>query len=114
MGVDIAINLILPVIIASLAALPGLAALRSQNNKRNIESDSLASDAWKELLEPYRSRVQALEEDVSQLRIMAEQQERQIKNLQAENVMLINGVNLLTSQIRASGMNPVWEYTEGS
>lgn len=111
---EIATNLVLPAVIAALAALPGLAALRSQNNKRNIESDSLASDAWKELLEPYRVRVQVLEEDLGQLRTMVEQQERQIKALQAENTMLINGVNLLTSQIRASGMNPVWEYTEGS
>lgn len=114
MGMEIATNLILPVIIASLAALPGLAALRSQNNKRNIESDNLASDAWKELLEPYRNRVQALEDDVKDLRTVAERQEREIKALQAENTMLINGVNLLTSQIKASGMNPIWEYTEGS
>ena len=83
------------VIVAIVAALPGLLAGLAAWRKSSAEASKAISDAATQMIKPLSERVQALEGEVTTLRTLVASFRR--------------GVELLCGQVRGAGMEPVWQ-----
>lgn len=102
--------------IALLAAIPGILAYRNTRMKLITEREDTAVDAWREMMEPMRTRIreterhiEALEDKARDQAVRIEQQKTLLENMEKQNEQLINGIRLLVAQLRANGHEPVWE-----
>lgn len=102
-------HLIAPVVLAIIAAVPGILAYA--NNRRQIrqEADENAVDAWRSMLDPMRQRLEELEGEQVRQRDLIASQQRQIQVLEDDNERLRSGVQLLVNQLVANGHHPVWQ-----
>ena len=105
-----------PIIIASIAALPGLLALLAQRKKTSADAASAITDAAGDMVTQYRTRLEVLERDTKALRL---------SNIQlTERVTLMNddvfrlealvkeyrrGILILMGQIESLGDNPAYK-----
>jgi hypothetical protein len=116
-------EVILPLILAIIAAAPGIIALFRGRQKEKADVAKAITEAAGELVEEYKDRLARIEGTIAkqadrircqELKIerqaekIAEQAER-IMALELERDEFLNGVLSLCAQIRALGHNPVWE-----
>lgn len=123
-------TLMLPIIVATIAAIPGLYALiqnrkkaKAEAEKIEREADKLVAEAAASLVEPLTKRVNALEKKVAaqaetieaQGKKIKEQGEiieaqgKKIKFLESTNDKYRIGTTRLVKQVRDLGHEPVWE-----
>lgn len=109
---DFARSLIAPVLLAAIAAVPGVLAYYSTRSKLRAEHEASAAEAWREMLAPMRERLLQVETELAVQREVVAQQQVRIAALEMENSQLISGVRLLAQQLRSNGQAPLWEYRE--
>ena len=120
----------LPLLLAVIAAIPGILALLRGRNKEKADVATAITRAAGELLDEYRTKIDEIEATVteqaekirSQDRKIAQQsgelafqkfelegQAVRIKDLEDERDEIMEGVSALCTQIRNLGHEPVWE-----
>lgn len=108
-------NEIVTIILAVLASLPGLIALRSQFNKDKIaERESRAAEAAAKLanqkmqIDITMSLIDPLKDQIKMLEETVDKQGEKLCRQQKQITYLRNGVTKLSVQIRDLGHDPVW------
>ena len=120
-------EVILPLLLAAIAAAPGILALLKGRNKEKADVAATYIDSAKDLLEEYRAKIQEVEasyraklEEIEatvadqaetircQERKIAKQQ-AEIEKMRAEQDEFLQGLTALCTQIRGLGHDPVWE-----
>lgn len=74
---------IAPIVIAIIAALPGLFAIIAQLRKEKTDSVKVAQDAAVQIIEPLRQEVKRLQDEIKELQAQTDTQEKQITELQS-------------------------------
>jgi chromosome segregation ATPase len=104
-----------PLIVALIAALPGLYALISQSRKDNAEAVDAISQAAAQLVGPLkvenkelRERLAALEAENQKLKAENERLEQQFCELRELLHLVLKGCTLLSDQLEALGHKPVF------
>lgn len=97
------------VIVAIIAAIPGVLALRGQFRKTRTESDSNVVDDAMKLVEQYRIENAAMRAEIADLRARVVELELHVKTAQIYR----SGAIMLAHQIRALGHEPVFDPTKG-
>ena len=94
--------------LAVIASLPGLLALRSQfakdkiaDRESRIVEETARLEYSRQLMEDTKSLIAPLKEQIKDLQIVQDKQEKEIR-------ILRSGVYKLTNQIRLLGQEPVW------
>lgn len=125
---------ILPLILAIIAAIPGIAALFRGRRKEKADVAKALSEAAGELVEGYQKKLERLEalveNQATQLADQAEKircqerkideqavelakQAKSIRVLERERGKFLAGVLMLCAQIRELGHEPIWEPESG-
>jgi hypothetical protein len=106
----------LPILLAVIAAAPGILALLKGRSKDKADAASTITGAAKELIEEYRKKIDEIEEIVAEQsakmrcqELELREQEMRIKKLEQEREEIMEGVLALCTQIRTLGHDPVWE-----
>jgi len=113
----------LPILLAVIAAIPGIAALFRGRKKEKADVATAITDAAHDLLGDYRAQIdeikQTITEQAETIRCQERKIEAQARNiaiqqleidaLRAEQEEFLTGVNALCAQIRGLGHEPVWE-----
>ena len=127
-------EIILPIVLACIAAIPGIISLFKGRSKEKADVAAVYTDIAKEWAEEYRARLaeveashdakmeeieRTVEEQAEVIRcqerkiekqaIRAAQQQLEINQLKAEQEEFLEGVTSLCAQIRGLGHEPVWE-----
>jgi regulator of replication initiation timing len=104
-----------PLIVALIAALPGLYALVSQSRKDNAEAVDAISQAAAQLVGPLkienkelRERLAALEAENEALKAENRRLEQQFGELRDLLHLVLEGCNRLCQQLQALGHEPVF------
>jgi uncharacterized coiled-coil DUF342 family protein len=107
---------ILPLVLAVIAATPGILALLKGRSKDKADAASTITGAARQLLEEYRAKIDEIESTVAEqeTQIRCQQLElneqlTRIKKLEHERGEIMKGVASLCTQIRNLGHEPVWE-----
>ena len=107
------------VIIAIIAALPGLLALIAQRKKTNADAAGTITDAAGDLVTLYKDRIEALERAEAETKATIKQQEQQIATLQDDLRHLSalvreyrRGIMILISQIESLGDDPAYRLAD--
>jgi len=115
-------ELILPVVLAIIAASPGVVALFKGRRKEKADVAEAITRAAGELVEDYQQRLERLERIVEEQAITIDGQAKQIKRqsqtigeqadrintLELERDKILTGVLALCQQIHELGQDPVW------
>ena len=127
-------ELILPIVLACIAAIPGIISLFKGRSKEKADVAAVYTDIAKEWAEEYRARLAEVEasyraklEEIEQTvkeqaelvrcqerkiesqAIKAARQQLEINKLKEEQEEFLEGVTALCAQIRSLGHEPVWE-----
>ena len=108
-------NEIITIVLAVLASLPGLLALRSQFNKDKLaEREAISKEEAsrleysRQLMEDAKSLIAPLKEQIKDLQDEVDKHQERLC-LQEKRIRFLNaGVNKLIEQIRGLGHEPVW------
>ena len=76
------ISQIVPIIIAIIAAIPGVFALVSESRKTRIDAVRVAQDAAIEIINPLREEIKALRARVSELESLVKAKDERISELE--------------------------------
>lgn len=79
----------LPIILAVIAAIPGVAAYANERRRIRKEREDTALDAWQELLDPLRERNATLQSYIREMDPMLDSQRDRIKALEDHNTVLV-------------------------
>jgi uncharacterized coiled-coil protein SlyX len=107
------------IIIALIAALPGVLAFISQLRKdkvekpeRNAQTSKMIAEAAEALINPLKARVEELEEVTCKQEVEITELSVEMTELRRVNKALCFGVMKLLHQLRAHGLEPVFELDE--
>lgn len=106
---------ILPIIVAIIAAVPGLIAIFKQARRdratairdENEAAGKISASAL-ELIQPYRDRVKELEAEVNELRLKVDELEERVDHLNS----IKRGAKRLESQVKSLGATPVFHVPD--
>lgn len=123
-------DIILPILLAIIAASPGLVALLRGRKKEQADVAEAITRAAGELIEDYQKKLERIEgkleeqaelircqahqiesqsEQLARQDIKIEEQAKRIRDLELERDEILNGVMMLCTQIHDLGHAPVWE-----
>jgi hypothetical protein len=123
-------DIVLPILLAVIAASPGLVALLRGRRKEQADVAEAITRAAGELVEDYQKKLDRIEkklEDQAELircqerkieaqgdrlarqNIKIEEQAGRIRSLELERDEILTGVMMLCTQIHDLGHDPVWE-----
>ena len=123
-------DIVLPILLAVIAASPGLVALLRGRKKEQADVAEAITRAAGELVEDYQKKLDRIEkklEDQAELircqerkieaqgdrlarqNIKIEEQAGRIRSLELERDEILTGVMMLCTQIHDLGHDPVWE-----
>jgi hypothetical protein len=86
------------ILIAAVAATPGLLVALLNRRKLDADASAVATQTALSLIQPLRTEVAALKEEVGRL--------------QSQVARFRRGIRLLCGQVRRLGEEPVWELDE--
>ena len=127
---DNLVDNLVPIIIALIAAIPGIIAVYAQRKRDKVESQAIATekliqssgtiqDSYKELLDEFKSSAEMCKQKMDCLQLQLIEQDKAIKELIVENQALKGmieelrvGVYLLIDQIERLGHKPVYRPKE--
>lgn len=102
-------EVILPILLAVIAAIPGIAALFKGRGKEKADITTAITDAAHDLMGEYRLKIEEYRKELEALEKKVADQACEIKKLQSEQAEFLDGVSALCTQIRGLGHEPVWE-----
>lgn len=91
-------DIILAIVIAIIAATPGLYAIFAQRGKDRAD-----------VAEKYEQMAGRAVEQIDQLKKRVDDLEKQVEELQRTERTYRGGIDLLISQIESRGMTPIWK-----
>lgn len=101
-----------------ISALVSIYKAKKENTKLEAERDNLISQATTNLLRPLNERIDQLDKLVKDLKICDKENkdkigllQAKVKSLTIKNNRLVNGINMLVSQIKMVGEKPIWQPT---
>jgi len=128
------LSIIIPVIVALIAAIPGIIAVVAQRKKDKIEVEATAAEklvatsaninqSYKDLLDEFKTSADHCRSKLEQMELQIEDQEKLIRELIAENQKLKElvagtsqvveelkiGIQLLVDQIEKLGHKPAYK-----
>lgn len=121
---------LVPIIIAAIAAIPGVIAVIAQRKRDKVEAQAIATekliqssgtiqDSYKELLDEFKSSSEHCKDKLNILEARLIEQDKSIKELIEENRALKGmieelkvGIYLLIDQIEKLGHKPVYRPKE--
>jgi len=106
------IGVLIPVLVAFIAAVPGILAYLATRRNQMIGKEENAVSAWRSFVEPLRTEVAQLRHEVDELQAELERHKQRIQHLEQENGVLRSGAELLLHQVRSNGITPVWGERE--
>lgn len=121
-----ALQLIIPIVVAIIAATPGILAYFKGRKKEDFEVLAIESDADKadaeatsvvvlsalSLVEPMKKRLEALEKRDEMRDKELDIMKARMSRVEHANYLLCTGVRRLIHQIRSLGATPVFEIDE--
>lgn len=102
------IEYLVPILLALIAAAPGVWAILSQRNKIKVDAATEINNAAIALIKPYRERIAELEKRVNALEVELDAQRSTIDFYEE----IHRGARRLHSQVKSLGGDPVYNPPE--
>ena len=105
-------TILVPIVVALVAAVPGVLAWRRQAQKDKTDAVSTLTGSALEMVEAYKAELAAVkaesEREMQKLRQRLQELEARVLRLETENKELRTGAALLTNQIYGLRSAPIW------
>ena len=103
------LQIIIPVTIALLAAIPGSLAYFNNRKKQQLEATTEVVNIAMSFIDPLKNRIDDLESENTKQNEHIDLLENRVNVLESENATLLDGATRLNRQVQSLGGNPVFK-----